>query len=133
MTAPASSEQIRFIHRDFHPANVLYDSGEQYNVVDWVNACVGPIEADVAHCRLNLTLLESIEVADRFLAFYQAMSEFTYDRRWDLNAVFDFGPETIVVYPGWEAYGKRNISQDNVRKRLENFVLKVYENNESGY
>lgn len=132
-TAPASSEQIRFIHRDFHPVNVLYDSREKYNVVDWVNACVGPIEADVAHCRLNLTLLESVEVADRFLKFYQAMSGLTYDRRWDLNAVFDFGPETITVYPGWEAYGKRNLSQDNVRKRLENFVLKVYENNESGY
>ncbi|WP_214802810.1 aminoglycoside phosphotransferase family protein [Exiguobacterium sp. ERU656] len=132
-TAPAPSEHIRFIHRDFHPVNVLYDLGEKYNVVDWVSACVGPIEADVAHCRLNLALLESVEVADRFLTFYQAMSGLTYDRRWDLNAVFDFGPETITVYPGWEAYGKRNLSQDNVRKRLENFVLKVYENNESGY
>ena len=72
-------------------------------------------------------------MANHFLAFYQAMSGFTYDRRWDLNTVFDFEPETMGVYSGWEAYGKRNLSQDNVRKHLENFVLKVYENNESGY
>ncbi|MCT4779140.1 MULTISPECIES: phosphotransferase family protein [Exiguobacterium] len=130
---PAESQQIRFIHRDFHPVNVLYDSVEQYNVVDWINACVGPIEADVAHCRLNLALLESIEIADQFLAEYIKLSGFSYDRKWDLTAVFDIGPEHLDVYPGWKAYGKANISQANVRERMENIVLKVYENNESGY
>lgn len=130
---PAMSRQIRFIHRDFHPVNVLYGSEQQYNVVDWINACVGPIEADVAHCRLNLALLESLEAADQFLAEYIELSGFSYDRKWDLTAVFDFEPETIDVYPGWKAYGKANISRANVRERMENIVLKVYENDESGY
>ncbi|MCK2158279.1 aminoglycoside phosphotransferase family protein [Exiguobacterium sp. 17-1] len=130
---PATSQQIRFIHRDFHPVNVLYESVEKYNVVDWINACVGPIEADVAHCRLNLALLESMEAADQFLAEYIACSGFSYDRKWDLTAVFDFEPDTVDVYAGWKAYGKTNISQGNVRERMENIVLKVYENDESGY
>ena len=130
---PATSQQVRFIHRDFHPVNVLYESAEKYNVVDWISGCVGPIEADVAHCRLNLALLESVEAADQFLAEYIACSGFSYDRKWDLTAVFDFEPDTLDVYPGWKAYGKANISQGNVRERMENIVLKVYENDESGY
>ena len=130
---PAESRHIRFIHRDFHPVNVLYESDEKYNVVDWINACVGPVEVDVAHCRLNLALLESLEAAEQFLAEYIELSGFSYDRKWDLTAVFDFEPETINVYPGWKAYGKANISRANVRERMENIVLKVYENDESGY
>lgn len=130
---PSASQQIRFIHRDFHPVNVLYESAEKYNVVDWINACIGPIEVDVAHCRLNLALLESIEAVDQFLAEYIACSGFSYDRKWDLTAVFDFEPDTVDVYAGWKAYGKTNISQGNVRERMENIVLKVYENDESGY
>lgn len=130
---PAESRHIRFIHRDFHPVNVLYESAEKYNVVDWINACVGPVEVDVAHCRLNLALLESLEAAEQFLAEYIELSGFSYDRKWDLTAVFDFEPETINVYPGWKAYGKANISRANVRERMENIVLKVYENDESGY
>lgn len=130
---PVESQSIRFIHRDFHPVNVLYEIGGTCHTIDWLNACIGPVEVDVAHCRLNLALLESVEMADHFLASYLKQTKRSYDRAWDIRAVFDFGPETIDVYPGWKAYGRQNLSQDNVRERLEKFVLKVYENNESGY
>ncbi len=130
---PIESQHIRFIHRDFHPVNVLYEIDETCHTIDWVNACIGPVEVDLAHCRLNLALLESVEVADHFLESYLKQTKRSYDHAWDIRAVFDFGPETIDVYPGWKAYGRQNLSQDNVRERLEKFVLKVYENNESGY
>ncbi|HSS08317.1 MAG TPA: aminoglycoside phosphotransferase family protein, partial [Acidimicrobiales bacterium] len=42
-----------FIHRDFHPGNVLWWRGRVSGVVDWANACVGPRGCDVAHCRGN--------------------------------------------------------------------------------
>jgi len=32
----------RFIHRDFHPGNVLWSRGRASGVVDWANACKGP-------------------------------------------------------------------------------------------
>ena len=46
-----------FIHRDFHPTNVLWHDGNVSGVVDWVNACRGPANVDVGHCRVNLALL----------------------------------------------------------------------------
>ncbi|KOP30714.1 aminoglycoside phosphotransferase [Exiguobacterium sp. BMC-KP] len=130
---PIESQSIRFIHRDFHPVNVLYEIDGTCHTIDWINACVGPIEVDIAHCRLNLALLESVEMADHFLKSYCEQTKRSYDHAWDIRAVFDFGPETIDVYPGWKAYGRQNLSQDNVRERLEKFVLKVHENDESGY
>lgn len=64
-----------FIHRDFHPTNVLWHRGAVSAVVDWVNACRGPAGVDVAHCRTNLALMYGAEVADRFLRAYMNMSE----------------------------------------------------------
>lgn len=43
-----------FIHRDYHPGNVLWSRSRISGIVDWPSACEGPAEADVAHCRANL-------------------------------------------------------------------------------
>lgn len=97
-----------FIHRDFHPTNVLWLGDEVSGVVDWPNACRGPAGIDVGHCRVNLALLHGVEVADLFLKAYEkrAGSSFTYDAYWDIVSVFDFvgdGPPT--VYIGWAVFG----------------------------
>jgi aminoglycoside phosphotransferase (APT) family kinase protein len=54
----------RFIHRDFHPGNLLWSDDRLQGVVDWVDACIGPAAVDVAHCRVNLALLFGPERAD---------------------------------------------------------------------
>ena len=46
--------QSVFIHRDYHPTNVLWKKGAVSGIVDWPNACRGPAGVDVAHCRINL-------------------------------------------------------------------------------
>src|SRR6266545_5393120 len=43
-----------FIHRDFHPGNVLWRRGSVTGVVDWASASIGPACVDVGHCRGNL-------------------------------------------------------------------------------
>lgn len=43
-----------FVHRDFHPGNVLWRYGQITGIVDWQAACRGPASIDIAHCRLNL-------------------------------------------------------------------------------
>jgi aminoglycoside phosphotransferase (APT) family kinase protein len=43
-----------FLHRDFHPGNVLWQRGKVTGVVDWPGASTGPPSADVGHCRVNL-------------------------------------------------------------------------------
>ena len=62
-----------FIHRDYHPTNILWEGNELSGVVDWINACRGPALVDVAHCRINLVMLYGLEMADYFLEAYHAI------------------------------------------------------------
>lgn len=113
-----------FIHRDYHPTNVLWEDGVVSGIVDWVNACIGPAGIDVGHCRLNLALLYDVETADAFLTAYikNAGDRFTYDPYWDLLSCIDilFGPPT--VYPGWEAFGITGLTDQMMEERLDDYV-----------
>ena len=113
-----------FIHRDFHPANVLWKNKQVKGVVDWPNACCGPAGIDVGHCRVNLALLHSVEVADLFLNAYEkhAGISFTYDSYWDIVASFDFLDGAPVVYPGWEDFGVTGLTDEMMRTRLDNYM-----------
>jgi Ser/Thr protein kinase RdoA (MazF antagonist) len=84
--------QASFIHRDFHPGNVLWSRGHATGVVDWANACRGPWGCDIAHCRTNLIDLDSAATADRFLAAYESLTGRTYDPYWEIAAVLEQSP-----------------------------------------
>lgn len=71
-----------FVHRDFHPGNVLWSRGRLTAVVDWAAACRGPIGCDLAHCRNNLRDWGSPEIADAFVATYEALTGETFDPFW---------------------------------------------------
>ncbi len=94
--APPLPER-RFIHRDYHPGNVLWRRGAVAGVVDWQHAKLGAPEADVGHCRVNLYWHFSASVADRFLRHWQAISGRTeYHPYWDVAVVLappsSYGP-----------------------------------------
>ena len=57
-----------FLHRDFHPGNLLWTDERITGVVDWVSACAGPPEEDIGHCRANLAIRHGQDWADEFLA-----------------------------------------------------------------
>jgi len=63
---PAPLEPECFIHRDFHPGNVLWSGARIAGVVDWLHGCWGPPSVDFAHCRINLWLDHGPTVADTF-------------------------------------------------------------------
>ncbi|OZU88891.1 aminoglycoside phosphotransferase [Virgibacillus indicus] len=121
-----------FIHRDYHPANVLWENGSVSGVVDWVNACAGPAGVDVGHCRWNLAMLYDVETADGFLAAYKNHGgpAFKYDPYWDLVSVIDvlFGPPE--VYQGWVAFGVTGLTNKMMVERMdlyvESLVKRVY-------
>lgn len=117
--------KICFIHRDYHPTNVLWKNGKISGVVDWVNACRGPAGIDVGHCRLNLARLYGIAFADAFLTAYQTYggSEFTYDPYWDLVSLVDGGPPE--VYPGWPVFGVNNLTNDVIVERTDQYVISL--------
>src|SRR5690625_744246 len=121
--------QSCFIHRDFHPANVLWQDGKVSGIVDWVNACRGPAGIDVGHCRLNLAQLYDVATADAFLKAYQryAGDTFIYDPYWDFLSLIDilFGPPT--VYPGWAAFGVSGLTDQMMAERLDMYVESLFQ------
>lgn len=62
---PILEDDRCFVHRDFHPGNVLWQRGRVTSVVDWQSACTGPPSVDIGHCRANL-LGYAPELADVF-------------------------------------------------------------------
>ena len=81
-----------FIHRDFHPGNVLWSRGRASGVVDWVSACRGPRGCDIAHCRANLIELAGPEEADRFLAAYESVTGETHHPYWEMASILEHDP-----------------------------------------
>ncbi len=80
-----------FLHRDFHPGNVLWRRGEAH-VVDWANACAGPWGCDIAHCRDNLIRLAGLDAADLFLHHYREVTGADYDPYWEIASVLEHSP-----------------------------------------
>ncbi|MCQ6558715.1 phosphotransferase family protein [Paenibacillus mendelii] len=117
----------RFIHRDYHPANILWDRGEVSGIVDWVNGCIGPAGIDVGHCRVNLAQLYDVETADGFLASYRehAGASFTYDPYWDLITLVDFAYWQPEVYGGWTALGVTGLTNEMMGERLDRYLISL--------
>ncbi|HEY1519617.1 MAG TPA: aminoglycoside phosphotransferase family protein [Solirubrobacteraceae bacterium] len=84
----ASGGERRFIHRDYHPGNVLWQRGDVSGLIDWVNASIGSPWADVGHCRVNIASELGQDAADRFLELYRDASGRTddYHPYWDISA-----------------------------------------------
>jgi aminoglycoside phosphotransferase (APT) family kinase protein len=68
--SPAPTYEPTFLHRDFHPGNVLWEDAKVSGVVDWVEASTGPADLDVAHCSSNLAGLHGLETALAFRHSY---------------------------------------------------------------
>ena len=79
-----------FVHSDYQHFNMLWSGERMTGVVDWTSAGPGHPDQDVAHCRLNLTILFSIDVAERFRALYEAESGRHVDPLWDLRGLMSY-------------------------------------------
>jgi aminoglycoside phosphotransferase (APT) family kinase protein len=90
-------DEVRFIHHDFQPFNLLWRRGALSGVVDWVWGSTGSPSIDVGHCRLNLTILYSPNVAKRFLDEYESLSGH------EVNAWRDVS-ELVQYLPGWSDF-----------------------------
>ncbi|WP_152656054.1 phosphotransferase family protein [Oceanobacillus sp. CFH 90083] len=126
---PEPSYTPRFIHRDFHPANVLWKDGEVSGVVDWANGCLGHAGIDVGHCRWNLAMLYGVEAADAFLSAYQEKAKhgFSYNVYWDIVSLMDVLEGQPDVYPGWEVFGKTDITVEIMIERMDSYAASLLE------
>jgi aminoglycoside phosphotransferase (APT) family kinase protein len=100
--APPPGDGV-FIHRDYHPGNVLWVDGEVAGVVDWVHASIGSPDADVGHCRANLAGRFGLTAADRFLELYlTASGRSGYHPYWDIVAALGGHDEDYFDEPSPE-------------------------------
>jgi aminoglycoside phosphotransferase len=119
----APLQQARFLHRDFHPVNVLWRHATPSGVVDWVNACCGPAGVDVAHCRINLALMYGQRRADEFLRLYRQRSGgYLHDPFWDIDAALGWTARPPAYYSPWRQFGLRRIGSRELADRTRRFV-----------
>lgn len=102
------------VHRDYHPANVLFGGAGHPGVVDWVNASRGVPDVDVGHCRFNLAGQHSRVAADQFRdAWLAASGRGSYDPTYDIVAV-------VGALTGWpsELFGRERVVEQLVASAL---------------
>ncbi|MGW0839191.1 phosphotransferase family protein [Streptomyces sp. NPDC002787] len=125
-----------FLHRDFHPGNVLFaGSGEGLRisgVVDWVETSWGPADLDVAHCSTALALLHGAEYGLGFRERYEARGghQLAVDQHhlyWRLLDALAYAPDAEKVAVPWRELGRTDLTPEVLGARLEAYVGGVLE------
>jgi aminoglycoside/choline kinase family phosphotransferase len=92
-SSPAPASEDCFLHRDYHPGNVLWSRGRLSAIIDWANACHGPPGFCVAYCEGNLAELFGLDAAERFRRRYEALTGRVTHPYWQLAAFSDHMPD----------------------------------------
>ncbi|WP_371664591.1 phosphotransferase family protein [Streptomyces sp. NBC_00280] len=125
-----------FLHRDFHPGNVLFaGSGDDLRVsgvVDWVETSWGPADLDVAHCSTALALLHGIPAGMRFADRYvDAGGTLTEDDTahlyWRLLDALGFAPDAEKMAVPWRELGRVDLTVSVLTRRLEGYIESLFE------
>ncbi|PKW12355.1 Predicted kinase, aminoglycoside phosphotransferase (APT) family [Streptomyces sp. 1222.5] len=120
-----------FLHRDFHPGNVLFtgdgDGLRVSGVVDWVETSWGPADLDVAHCSTALALLHGVsagmQFADRYLAAGGTLTDDPVDHLyWRLLDALAFAPDAEKVAAPWREVGRADLTPTLLTRRLEGYT-----------
>ncbi|MFI1650892.1 phosphotransferase family protein [Streptomyces avidinii] len=132
----APPHQGCFLHRDFHPGNVLFTGTDGdlriSGVVDWVETSWGPADLDVAHCSTALALLHGVPAgmrfADRYVAAGGTLAEDPAAHLyWRLLDALGFAPDAEKVAVPWRELGRVDLTADVLTERLEGYLQALFE------
>jgi aminoglycoside phosphotransferase (APT) family kinase protein len=125
-----------FLHRDFHPGNVLFTgSGAGLRisgVVDWVETSWGPADLDVAHCSTALALLHGPEYGLGFRERYEAqgghrLADGPDHLYWRLLDALAYAPDAAKLAGPWRELGRTDLTPQVLGGRLEAYVAGLLE------
>lgn len=124
-----------FLHRDFHPGNVLFtgdgDGLRISGVVDWVETSWGPADLDVAHCSTALALLHGVSAGMHFADRYVAAGGTLAEERaahlyWRLLDALAFAPDAEKVAVPWREMGRADLTPTLLTRRLEGYLQALF-------
>jgi len=123
-----------FLHRDFHPGNVLFSGHgavpRSTGVVDWVETSWGPADLDVAHCSTALALLhgpgEAMRLAERYVAAGGVLSgDPSAHLYWRILDALAFSNVEKVALP-WRELGRTDLTPALLTSRLEDYLHALF-------
>ncbi|MFG2812040.1 alpha/beta fold hydrolase [Streptomyces sp. NPDC048410] len=126
----------RFLHRDYHPGNVLYaDGGDTLRisgVVDWVETSWGPADLDVAHCSTAVALLHGPEEGLTFRDRYEregghGLMPDPDHLYWRLLDALTYAPDAAKLALPWSELGRTDLTPEVLGARLETYVRGLLE------
>ncbi len=121
---PPEDGPARLLHGDFWPGNLIWRDGDLVGVVDWEDAAIGDLHADVSITRLDLQWVFGIEASEAFTAAYDQITplDATHLAIWDLAAAMrpcGVLAEWAATYPG---LGRPDISATAMQVVHRRFV-----------
>ncbi|MEU9736449.1 alpha/beta fold hydrolase [Streptomyces sp. NPDC048002] len=120
-----------FLHRDFHPGNVLFTGAGPglriSGVVDWVETSWGPADLDVAHCSTALALLHGPAYGLDFGERYEAhggrdLADDAGHLYWRLLDALHYCPDAAKLAGPWRDLGRDDLTSGVLGERLEAYV-----------
>jgi aminoglycoside phosphotransferase len=97
-TEPPKGEAV-FTHGDYQNFNILWSRGRLSALVDWSSSRFTAADTDVGHCRLNLAVLFSAEVAEDFRRAYESEAGRRVEPWWDVNQLLAYDDSWPTFIP----------------------------------
>jgi aminoglycoside phosphotransferase (APT) family kinase protein len=119
---PAPAYEARFAHGDYQHFNFIWQRGRLTGVVDWAGAFRGPADVDVAHCRLNLAVLYSAELAADFLVAYEADAGRRIDPYWDILSLTSPAREDWAAFIPIQVGGRAPFDRAGMHRRVDDLL-----------
>jgi aminoglycoside phosphotransferase (APT) family kinase protein len=120
-TSPSDTSDLTLVHRDLHPANVLFDNEELSGIVDWTNASLGPVEVDISRAKVQAAMLVGTEAAEGLLRHCAPMCP-GYDHLWDALVALEIAPWLSDIATTVRALGTA-MRVESLRRSLDAIVV----------